>query len=83
MKKLFTIGLLALAISASAEAKTIVRSKNSTKNNESKKAVLKFQDCTAGMTSCGWSYMFCDNAGPWTDEQNLELNDGMEAFFCG
>ena len=79
MKKMFTLGLLALAISASAEAKSVEKLKNTTKNEKSKKAVvLKSFDCQTGMTSCGWSYSSCANY----DQDPLEVYDQMEALAC-
>jgi len=74
MKKMFTIGLLALAISASAEAKTVGKLKKTTKSEKSKKVISNF-DCTGGMTSCGTSYMFC--GGSFSDAAALHFGTRM------
>lgn len=81
MKKLFTVGLLALAISASAEAKNVVKLKT-IKKEKSKKGSLKFQeaDCRGGMTECGTPYMYCGaDQGTTTD---LQLYDWESFWAC-
>ncbi len=81
MKKMFTIGLLALAISVSGEAKTVGKLKKTTKSEKSKK-VISDPDCTGGMTSCGTPYMFC-GGGPYSDGALLALYDSYDQADCG
>lgn len=69
---MFTIGLLALAISANVDAKNVEKSKKNSSQTS----------CTAGMTSCGKTYQSCDDGGAWSDEDNLALYDDMDSKLC-
>lgn len=88
MKKLFTIGLLALALATTAEAKNVVKIKITTKNTKSQKTVLKLQDpvnCNAGMTSCGVPYMFCGSPGTAeevSDAVRLAVWEFEDYYYC-
>lgn len=75
---MFTIGLLALAISASAEAKNIVKMKNTLKSEIQFKGLLNFFDCTSGMTACGEPYTSC-GSGP---QDQLAAYDAMTSLLC-
>lgn len=81
MKKMFTIGLLALAISASAEAKNVGKLKKSTKSEKSKKVTLPGAECTGGRTSCGTGYMFCGES--LTGPEQLALWESEDKEDCG
>lgn len=40
-------------------------------------------DCAAGATTCGTTYQWCDDLGPFTDDDRSDLADLMEEVFCG
>lgn len=77
MKKVFTTGLLALAISVSANAKTVSKVSSLTKSKHHIKTNASLFICSAGMTSCGQAYSTC---GDISDQ--LALYDWAEAKFC-
>lgn len=77
MKKVFITGLLALAISVSANAKTVSKVSSLTKSKHHIKNSASLFDCSAGMTTCGVPYSTC---GDISDQ--LALWDWAEVKFC-
>ena len=84
MKKLIAMGVLALAISVSANAKTVTKVKSLFKSKHHAKTNICLFSCVGGITSCGTSYMHCDNSKDFpTAEELYEIWEFEDHWACG